>query len=129
MLCLLRIIESQKGQIFIDGVDISQIGLDDLRRKITIIPQDPLLYKGTVRSNLDLFDQYNDEEVWNALEKVCMRNKFLFTGLNTEVINQSFFLQSITLIYRLKKEVKTSALVKNNFYVLQELFLAKVGLF
>ncbi len=85
LLCLLRIIESPKGQILIDGVDISQIGLDDLRRKITIIPQDPLLYKGTVRSNLDLFNQYEDQEVWKALEKVCMRNKFLFTGLDSEI--------------------------------------------
>ena len=91
MLCLLRIIESQKGQIFIDGVDISQIGLDDLRRKITIIPQDPLLYKGTLRNNLDLFGQFSDAQLWRALEKVCMKNKFLDSGLETEVLNNLLY--------------------------------------
>jgi len=85
LLAILRIIEAHKGSILIDNVDISDIGLDDLRKKITIIPQDPLLYKGSLRSNLDLLDQYNDDQIWVALEKVCMKDKFLQFGLDSEV--------------------------------------------
>jgi len=85
-LSLLRIIEPSQGAIFIDGVDISQLGLDDLRRAITIIPQDPMLYKGTLRENLDLLKQYTDEELWLSLERVCMKEKFeQESGLDTEI--------------------------------------------
>jgi len=82
---LLRIIEAHSGHIEIDGVDISKLGLDDLRRKITIIPQDPLLYKGTLRTNLDLLGQYKDDEIWRALEKVHMNHKFKQFGLSSDV--------------------------------------------
>lgn len=85
-LSLLRILEAQAGQLFIDDVNVSEVGLDDLRGKITIIPQDPLLYKGTVKSNLDLLGEYTDEQIWSALEKVRMKNKFQETGLNADVI-------------------------------------------
>lgn len=91
LLALLRIIEPQGGQIFIDGVDTSQVGLDDLRRKITIIPQDPLLYQGSLRNNLDLLGQYSDEAIWRALEKVCMKDKFQQGGLQSEVIFVIFY--------------------------------------
>lgn len=85
-LSLLRIIEPSQGSIFIDGVDISKLGLDDLRRVITIIPQDPMLYKGTIRENLDLLKQYTDEELWQSLERVCMKEKFeQESGLDTEI--------------------------------------------
>ncbi|POI33501.1 hypothetical protein CIB84_002745, partial [Bambusicola thoracicus] len=67
-LCLFRILEAAKGEIRIDGVRISEIGLHDLRSKLTIIPQDPVLFSGTLRMNLDPFNKYSDEEVWKALE-------------------------------------------------------------
>uniref|UniRef100_A0A665WLN5 Multidrug resistance-associated protein 1 n=1 Tax=Echeneis naucrates TaxID=173247 RepID=A0A665WLN5_ECHNA len=65
---LFRIIEGAEGHIFIDGVDIAQLGLHDLRSRITIIPQDPVLFSGSLRMNLDPFDNYDDDDVWRALE-------------------------------------------------------------
>nr|XP_038943514.1 multidrug resistance-associated protein 1-like [Rattus norvegicus] len=60
--------ESAEGEIIIDGINIAKIGLHNLRFKITIIPQDPVLFSGSLRMNLDPFSQYSDEEVWMALE-------------------------------------------------------------
>ncbi|KAK7938450.1 hypothetical protein WMY93_001776 [Mugilogobius chulae] len=65
---LFRIIEASEGQILIDGVDISELGLHQLRSRITIIPQDPVLFSGSLRMNLDPFNSYSDDEVWRALE-------------------------------------------------------------
>ncbi|KAF6719853.1 Multidrug resistance-associated protein 1 [Oryzias melastigma] len=65
---LFRIIEPAEGQISIDGVDIAKLGLHELRSRITIIPQDPVLFSGTLRMNLDPFDSYSDEDIWKALE-------------------------------------------------------------
>jgi ABC-type multidrug transport system fused ATPase/permease subunit len=58
------------GDITIDNIDISTVGLDDIRRRISIIPQDPVLFTGTMRSNLDQFGDYSDVEIWYALEQV-----------------------------------------------------------
>ncbi|KAJ2087296.1 hypothetical protein IW138_005076 [Coemansia sp. RSA 986] len=68
-LALLRFIEASKGRIVLDGVDISKIGLEDLRRNVTIIPQDPVLFNGTIRFNLDPFDEHPDELLWDALKR------------------------------------------------------------
>ncbi|MBN3303878.1 MRP3 protein, partial [Amia calva] len=65
---IFRILEAAKGEIYIDGVNIAEIGLHELRSRITIIPQDPVLFSGSLRMNLDPFDSYSDEEVWTALE-------------------------------------------------------------
>ncbi|KAJ2524877.1 hypothetical protein GGI11_000499 [Coemansia sp. RSA 2049] len=68
-LALLRFLEASKGQIVLDGVDISKIGLEDLRRNVSIIPQDPVLFNGTIRFNLDPFDEHPDELLWEALRR------------------------------------------------------------
>ncbi|XP_074063556.1 ATP-binding cassette sub-family C member 6 isoform X2 [Macrotis lagotis] len=74
---LLRLIEAAEGGIWIDGVDISQVGLHALRSKITIIPQDPILFPGSMRMNLDLLDEHSDDEIWEALEMVQLKTFIL----------------------------------------------------
>ncbi|KAI0849088.1 P-loop containing nucleoside triphosphate hydrolase protein [Daldinia vernicosa] len=69
-LALFRALEAESGKILIDDIDISMIGLQDLRQAITIVPQDPTLFTGTIRTNLDPFDLYTDEEIFAALRKV-----------------------------------------------------------
>ncbi|CAG2110663.1 unnamed protein product, partial [Medioppia subpectinata] len=72
-LALFRLIEPVDGSIFIDSVDIRKLGLYDLRSRITIIPQDPALFTGTLRLNLDPFNQYSDTDIWRALESAHLK--------------------------------------------------------
>lgn len=69
-LALFRGLEAEKGKILIDDIDIGLIGLQDLREAITIVPQDPTLFTGTLRSNLDPFELFTDEEIFTALRRV-----------------------------------------------------------
>ena len=69
-LCLFRILESYEGQIFIDNVDISTIGLDLLRSNITIIPQDPCLLEGTLKYNIDPFNKIEGQEIIQILKDI-----------------------------------------------------------
>nr|CAD7403901.1 unnamed protein product [Timema cristinae] len=84
---LFRIIEAAGGSIHIDGMDISRLGLHALRSKLTIIPQDPVLFSGTLRQNLDPFGHLSDEDVWAALEHAHLKAfvKGLPAGLNHQV--------------------------------------------
>ncbi|KAM6212965.1 multidrug resistance-associated protein 1-like [Sarcoramphus papa] len=66
--CLFRVLEGSEGKIIIDGIDISTIGLHDLRGNLNIIPQDPVLFSGTLQSNLDPLGKHSDLELWEVLE-------------------------------------------------------------
>ncbi|TYG96137.1 hypothetical protein ES288_A11G323600v1 [Gossypium darwinii] len=66
---LFRIVEPASGQIIIDGLNISSIGLHDLHSRLSIIPLEPTMFEGTIRSNLDPLEEYTDEQIWEALDK------------------------------------------------------------
>ncbi|XP_076884825.1 ABC transporter C family member 4-like [Bidens hawaiensis] len=70
---LFRLVEPSGGSIIIDGINIATLGLHDLRSRFGIIPQEPILFEGTVRSNIDPIGQHTDEEIWRALER-CQLN-------------------------------------------------------
>ena len=63
---LFRIVEPAVGQIIIDGINISLIGLHDLRSRLSIIPQEPTMFEGTIRSNLDPLDEHTDGQIWEV---------------------------------------------------------------
>ncbi|XP_034255070.1 multidrug resistance-associated protein 1-like [Thrips palmi] len=84
---LFRIVEAAEGRILIDGVDISQVDLHTLRSRVTIIPQDPVLFTGSLRLNLDPYNKFTDDEVWRALERSHLKAVVtsFAAGLNHEM--------------------------------------------
>ncbi|KAL3103423.1 hypothetical protein niasHS_002609 [Heterodera schachtii] len=86
-IALFRLTELSSGRIFIDALDISKLGLFDLRSRLTIVPQDPVLFSGTLRFNLDPFDQYSDDQIWESLEHAHLKQFVgeLPNGLNHEI--------------------------------------------
>ena len=70
MIALFRICEFERGTIWLDGVDLQRVKLRELRRSLAIIPQDPVLYSGSLRENLDPFGEYSDDAIWRVLEQV-----------------------------------------------------------
>ena len=73
MTALLRLVEIESGSIEIDGVDISKIPLQTLRERIEVVQQEPVLFSGTIRENLDHKSEYSDDQIWNILEMIGMK--------------------------------------------------------
>lgn len=73
-LALFRILEAASGRILIDGIDISKIGLHDLRSVVSIIPQDPQLFEGSLRSNIDPTNVSSDADIWQALAQAYLKD-------------------------------------------------------
>ncbi|KAG7448558.1 multidrug resistance-associated ABC transporter [Guyanagaster necrorhizus] len=88
-LSFFRFVEATEGRILIDDLDIASIGLTDLRSKITIIPQDPTILSGTVRSTLDVFDEYQDAEIFEALRRVHLIPAN--SSVEDDVVNANMF--------------------------------------
>ena len=71
---LFRLVEIHSGRVKIDGIDIQKVHLEKLRNSISIIPQDPVLFSGTIRSNLDPYDEKDDLSVWEALSRCHLKD-------------------------------------------------------
>lgn len=92
MIAALFQLTDTEGQILIDDRDTKTLGLHDLRSKIAIIPQEPVLFSGTMRKNLDPFDEFSDNDLWRALEEVELKQAVtdLAGGLNSKMSEGKF---------------------------------------
>jgi ABC-type multidrug transport system fused ATPase/permease subunit len=113
LLTLFRFLECSEGCIKIDDFDIARVPLPDLRKHITIIPQTPVLFSGTIRSNIDVFDEFDDHQIWSALERVHIKDKIEKLSLqllepvseggsNFSIGEQALISLSRSLLYRNK---------------------------
>ncbi|KAJ1339874.1 hypothetical protein BSLG_005534 [Batrachochytrium salamandrivorans] len=94
-LAFFRFLEFDTGSITIDGVDISSMGLHDLRSCLTVIPQDPVLFSGTLRSNLDPFSEHTDAEIWS-----CLNHSHFIESLRQESLSTSSSVSTRALLRR-----------------------------
>ncbi|KAF8707992.1 ABC transporter transmembrane region, partial [Rhizoctonia solani] len=111
-LSLLRAVEPSGGRIILDGIDIRTIGLDDLRSRVTLVSQDVALFSGSVRSNLDPFNEYTDEECWDVLERCHLGRRPAPSGFEGEHSSGRILLSTLDApIQRTIREEMSDALV------------------
>ena len=106
-----------EGSIEIDDINIESLGLHDLRRAFSIIPSDPILFSGTIRSNLDPLDEKTDDEILEALEHVHMKSVvvMLDNGLSTHISSCCFSIAETRLFY-----LAMAILAKNRILIFEE---------
>jgi ATP-binding cassette, subfamily C (CFTR/MRP), member 1 len=101
---LFRLFEIESGKILIDGKDVKKIGLMDVRRKLSIVPQNPILFSATARKNLDPFGEYNDAEIWDVLQKTNLIKMI-------EQVSSSTNTAASTPLSKVKKEMLLETLI------------------
>lgn len=109
-LALFRFLEAREGRILIDGIDVSKIKLHDLRSRLAIIPQDPVLFSGTIRSNLDPFDEYSDEELFDALERVHLISRDGGSGTSTPGSSSDSSIKNANIFQSLQSPISEGGL-------------------
>lgn len=94
---LFRLVNLESGKIIIDGLELNKLKLKDLRSNISVIPQDPVLFVGTIRYNLDPFNQYDDVQLWKALESTHVKDavRLIYRTFAYEISNEN----TITIWY------------------------------
>ncbi|ORX39513.1 P-loop containing nucleoside triphosphate hydrolase protein [Piromyces finnis] len=119
MMGLLRMLELSEGSIKVDGIDIKNIRLETLRSNIGIIPQEPVLFGGTVRSNLDPFNEHSDREIWDALRKVSLYDdiQLLPEKLETIIIDNG---RNFSLLQCMLFMIARIVVLDNNIVVYDE---------
>ncbi|KAJ7126325.1 P-loop containing nucleoside triphosphate hydrolase protein [Mycena epipterygia] len=90
-LSFFRFVEPTEGKIVVDGLDIAQVGLTDLRSRLTIIPQDPTILSGSLRSTLDVFEEYEDPEIFQSLRRVHLIPSDDTPEEDANVVNANMF--------------------------------------
>ncbi|XP_074600441.1 ATP-binding cassette sub-family C member 9-like isoform X2 [Brevipalpus obovatus] len=102
IMAIMKMAPARKGSISIDGVDISQVSASFVRRKIALVPQEPAVFSGTWRENLDPFNEHSDEKIWRVLEELDLRGlaSNLYENINTEAIGLSLGQQQLICFSR-----------------------------
>ncbi|ORX38217.1 ABC transporter type 1, transmembrane domain-containing protein [Kockovaella imperatae] len=112
-LSFFRFLHQESGSIFIDGIDIGKLNLESLRSRLTILPQEAQLFSGTIRDNLDPFDQHEDAEVWDVLRQVGLSGRTPFTSRHGSRAGSSVDLKSHSAKVP-KDDLRTKTLKSNH---------------